>query len=257
MITRKRTARMGTAHGRSKSLLAGALLLALLTGSATAATLELTGPPGATVTLNDRPLGVFPLDGPMEVPPGYYTIISQLPGHAVFEQRVRLVAVNDWQRITVRLIPFSRTTALGSNLLLAGLGQHYLDNGLRGYIYNAAEAGGLLTALAGELQRSNFEKDYLKLVVLYDEAINADEIVTLAAASESKYQDMTDMEDLRDLGLMVAGAAIVVSMLDVMITFPKVEAGSGSVPMATSALETPWNSTETDNSLHAGLRLKF
>ena len=242
---------------KNLGLLTGALLLSLLAGTAAAATLEITGPAGATVSLNDRPLGVFPLDGPLDVPPGFYTITSQLQGHANFEQKVRLVSINDWHRITVRLMPFSRKTAMGSSVLFAGMGQHYLGDGFRGYVYNAAEAGGLLAALAGELQRSNLEKDYLKLVELYNGALNADNVVALGEEAEAKYQDMTDMEELRDLGLMVAGGAILVSLLDVIITFPKVEAGAGTVPMDTGSLETPWSDTETDNSLHAGLRLKF
>jgi hypothetical protein len=238
-------------------LLAAMLLLTLWAGTATAATLELTGPAGATVSLNDRPLGVFPLEGPLDVPPGYYTIRCQRQGHINFEQRVRLVSIKDWQRVTVRLIPFSRKTALGSSVLFAGLGQHYLGSSFRGYVYNAAEAGGLLAALAGELQRSNLEKDYAKLVDLYGQAINAEDITALGEEAEAKYQDMVEMEELRDTGLMVAGAAIVVSLVDVLLTFPKVEAGSGTVPLDTSSLETPWSETETDHSLHAGWRLKF
>jgi len=245
---------------QSLGLLAGVVLLNLLgmpAGTAAAATLELTGPAGATVSVNDRPLGQFPLDGPMDMPPGRYKILCRLQGHVPYEHVVRLMTIEDWQRVTVRLVPFSRRTAWSSNILFAGLGQHYLGYGFRGYVYNTAEAGGLLAALAGELQRSNLESEYFKLVALYDSAINAEEILRLGNEAEAKYSDMKDMEKLRDTGLIVAGSAIVVSIIDALLTFPAVEAGSGAVPVETSRLETPWRDFESGRALHASLRLKF
>ncbi|MDX2472789.1 MAG: PEGA domain-containing protein [Candidatus Krumholzibacteria bacterium] len=235
----------------------GALVLILLATSATAATLDLTGPAGSTVSLNDRPLGQFPLDGPLDLPPGRYTVRCQMQGYVPYEQAVRLVSIKDWQRIAVRLTSYSRKTAWTSNLMFAGLGQHYLGHNFRGYVYNAAEAGGLLTALAGELQRSDLEKDYNKLVDLYNGAINADEITSLGNEAEAKYTDMQDMEELRDLGLMVAGGAIVISIIDAMIAFPSLAAGDGSVPVDTGSIEAPWNDAKTERALHAGLRLTF
>ena len=241
----------------SLGLAAGVLALGLLNGPASAATLELTGPAGTAISLNDRALGSFPLDGPLDLPPGYYTIRCRLQGHVPYEHTVRLIYIQDWQRVTVRLVPFSRRTAWSSNLLLAGMGQHYLGHRFRGYAYNIAEVGGLLTALAAELQRSNLKNDYLKLVDLYNSSINAEEIVGLSTTADTKYNDMKDMESLRDTGLIVAGAAIAVSIADVLLTFPAVAAGGGAVPVDTSLLETPWRDDNSDHALHAGLRLTF
>ena len=240
----------------SLGLLAGALTI-LLAIPAVAATLELTGPAGATVSLNDRPLGQFPLAGPLDLPPGNYKIQSRLQGYSAYTQSVRLTSITDWQRVSVRLIPFSRQTAWSSNLLFAGLGQHYLDTSFRGYVYNLTEATGLLTALAGELQRSNLNSDYLKLVNLYNNSIDAEELIRLREEADIVYNDMNDMEKMRDTGLMIAAGAIVVSIIDALLTFPNIEAGSGHVPLDTSNLETPWSHNETDNALHAGLHLKF
>ncbi len=241
----------------SLGLLAGALAASLLCLPAAAATLELTGPAGVTVSLNGRPLGTFPLDGPLDLPPGSYTIQCRRQGHAPYEYTVRLMSISDWQRVTVRLVPFSRRVAWSSNLLLAGLGQHYLGHGFRGYVYNTVEVGGLLTALAAELQRSNLKSDYLKLAQLYSEAINAEEIVQLSESADTKYNDMKDMEDLRNTGLMVAGGAIAVSIIDALLTFPTVEAGGGAVPVDTGLLETPWHTDAPEQALHASLRLTF
>jgi len=241
----------------SLGLVAGILVAALLGAPASAATLELSGPAGASVSLNERPLGQFPIDGPLDLPPGYYTIQCELQGHAPYQYTVRLVSIQDWQRVQVRLIPFSRRVAWSSNLLFAGLGQHYVGHDFRGYVYNVIEAGGLLTALAAELQRNNFESDYLKLVDLYNASINGEEIVSLSETAESKYNDMKDMESLRDTGLIVAGGAIVVSIMDALLSFPAVEGGGGAVPVETGSLETPWPGNNTDHALHANLRLAF
>lgn len=240
----------------SPSLVAGVLLLGLLAGPVAAATLELSGPAGATVSLNDRVLGAFPLSDPLDLPPGSYTVHCQLAGHIPFAQSVRLVSSQDWQHLTVRLLPYSRRTAWSSNLLLAGMGQHYLGQSLRGYVYNALEAGGLLAALAGELQRSNLKSDYATLVDLYSREIDAAEIARLAGEAEATYTDMKDMESLRDIGLIVAGGAIVVSIVDALLSFPGV-AGGGPVPMDTAALDTPWSGAVNPNAVHAGLRLAF
>lgn len=242
----------------SLGLLLGTLVVGLLSGMATAATLELTGPAGTIVSLNDRPLGAFPLEGPLDLPPGSYTIHAQRQGYAPYEQTVRLLSITDWRRVTVRLTPFNHRVAWSSNILLAGMGQHYLGHGFRGYVYDAAEVGGLLTALAAELQRSNLKNDYLKLASLYNSSINAEEIVRLSSAADTKYSDMKDMEDLRDTGLMVAGGAIALSIIDALFTFPGVEAGGGAIPVETgSNLDLPGHDSTPDLALHAGVRLTF
>lgn len=242
---------------QSLGLLAGTLIITMLATPTMAATLELTGPDGATISINDRPLGQFPLAEALDLPPGRYEIRCQLKGYANYEQSVRLTSITDWQRVSVRMQPYSRRTAWSSNILFAGLGQHYLDSSFRGYVYNVVEAGGLLTALAGELQRSDLQSDYDKLAELYNTELNAEELVRLREEADAKYSDMKDMEELRDTGLMVAGGAIVVSIIDALLTFPSIEAGSGHLPLDTTAIETPWSHTEADNALHAGLRLKF
>ena len=60
---------------------------------------------------------------------------------------------------------------------------------------------------------------------------------------------------------MVAGGAIVVSVLDAVISFPKVEAGAGHVPLNTGSLDDgildsgPWaNSTA---ALHVSVKVGF
>ena len=229
--------------------------------TAGAATLEITGPPGASLVINGQDMGFFPLDGPLELAPGAYTLKSELPGYKKYEHTLRLVGDNDWERLAVRMVPYSRKTAWTSNILFAGLGQHYLDKSIRGYVYNAAEAGGLLVAILAELDRNNLNKDYLELEDLYNSSINADDITRYRESADQTYSEMKDAEKRRDTGLMVAGGAIVVSIIDALVFFPHVEAGAGHVPLNTGSLDNgildsgPWAASAT--ALHASVKLEF
>ncbi len=222
---------------------------------AVAATVEITGPAGAEVLLDGTPLGFLPLGKPVTVTPGRHEIRCNLPGYADYREPVVLPREDDHLLLVIRLTPLRLRTAVGSNLLLAGLGQHYLGHGTRGWLYNATEIGGLLTALAGEIKRGDYRKDYLLLRSRYDEAINAEEIATFSAAMEKAYTDMEDMETLRDTGLAVAAGAVLISMLDAWLSFPAVTAGTGTLPVAGYGF--PANPQPTVQAVHAGLRLGF
>ncbi|MFH2051855.1 MAG: PEGA domain-containing protein [bacterium] len=242
------------------------LLVVLLLGPAVpgpasatgAASLELAGPVGAAVILDGRPLGFFPLDAAIELEPGRHELLCELPGHVDYRQEIVLDGPGAVVRIQVRMQPLSRRTALGSNLLLAGLGQQYLGHRTRGLVYSAAEIGGLLAALAGEIQRSNERRDFLLLQDEYDRTINADRLTELRAAADQAYADMEDMESLRNTGLAVAAGAVLVSILDAYFSFPAVTAGTGETPVRTAAapadrvMATTWQP-----AVHAGLRLSF
>ena len=65
-----------------------------------AATLVVDGPAGASLTANGKPIGFFPLDGPLELPPGTYELLSEMPGYITFETTVVLHWETDWQHVT-------------------------------------------------------------------------------------------------------------------------------------------------------------
>ncbi len=222
---------------------------------AAAATLEITGPAGAEILLDGTPLGFLPLPEPVTVAPGRHEIFCDLPGYTRYREPIVLPQEDDHLLLVIRLTPLSLRTAVGSNLLLAGLGQHYLGHSTRGWLYNATEIGGLLTALAGEIKRSDYRKDYLLLRGRYNEAINADEIATFSAAMDQAYTDMEDMETLRNTGLAVAGGAVLISMLDAWLSFPAVTAGSGALPVVGDSF--PAIPQSDVHAVHAGLRLGF
>lgn len=229
---------------------------------ARAATLQLAGPAGATVTINGTLVGFLPLAAPLTLEPGSYELLCELPGRIPHRQMVVFETDDQWLHLTVRVLPYSRRTAVFSNLALAGLGPRYLGHGTRGWVYTAAETGGLLAALVGELARSSAHKEYLLAMDAYGQAINADQIATLRAAADAKYQDARDAADLRDLGLLTAAGAVVVSMIDSWLSFAAVTAGPGAMP-ATAAVTgddtaAPMTAADASSpSFHSALRLSF
>lgn len=247
---------------RTPFLLSVVLLLGLaVSGPALAtgaATLQLAGPAGAAVTLDGRPLGFFPLDSALQLEPGSHELRCELLGYADYRQEIVLDGSGALVRVQVRMQPLSRRTALGSNLLLAGLGQQYLGHRTRGIAYSAAEIGGLLVALAGEVQRSNERRDFILLQDEYDRTINADRLTELRAAANRAYADMEDMESLRNTGIAVAAGAVLMSILDAYFSFPAITAGPGETPVRTAAAPADRTiATTWQPAVHAGLRLSF
>lgn len=249
-----------TPHSRRRAAALALALLCLAAGAAAdAAVLELGGPAGAAVFLDGKALGFLPLAAPLELSPGSYRIRCELPGYRVYEQRVTLDSRRSVLRLQIRLDRPSRRTAWSSNLLFAGLGQHYLGKHTKGWVFTLAEAGGLVVAAAGEAQRSNYRKDYLLIKQQYDTALNAEEILYLRGLADQAYRDMEDMESLRDTGLLVAGGAVLLSILDAALFFPSLEAGSGALPLAPAGDEQARLSgpVADPTAVHFGVHLSF
>lgn len=239
----------------------GLLLAALVVvgaPDARAATLDITGPAGASVVVNGLDLRALPLEGPLTLAPGVYVVESKMKGFKPFRQTVRLEDDASQVRLQIRFDPLRRRTAWTSSVLFAGLGQFYLGKPVRGWIYAAAEAGGLITALAGEVQRSDHRKDYLFLMDAYAAGINADEVAYYREQAADAYTKMEDAEAMRNTGLIVALAAIGVSVADALLTFPHVEAGPGPVPPVTDyGYDWPGQGGNPLTTAHVAVRLSF
>lgn len=231
--------------------------LAAPAGRAAAATLELSGPAGAAVRIDGAAVGILPLAEPLTLPPGTYEITCDVPGRQPFRAVVRFLLDDEWRHVTIRALPYSRRTAVLSNVVLAGLGPRYLGKTGRGWLYSAAEIGGLATALMGELARGSAQDEYLLAMDAYGRAIDADQIAARRAAADAKYRDAADAADLRDLGLAVAAGAIVASMLDSWLSFGSVAAGGGDLPSATAAALPTSSAPAGPASFHAAVRLDF
>jgi len=198
-------------------------------GPAAAATVALSGPPGARVRLDDRDLGTLPLAGALTLAPGVYRLECRARGYERLAQELVVSDPDGWQHIRLRPLALERGRAVTGSLLYAGLGQWYSGARLRGWVYFLGETGGLLTALAGELQRANYEDDYVNAKAAYDAALTPQEVAFWRAEADQAYADLTEMSDLRDSGLYVAAGAYVLSLLDAWLLFPAVDIGPGLV----------------------------
>ena len=218
------------------------------------------GPAGAELYIEGESVGTFPFATPLTLAPGLYRVEAKLPGYRPYKTQL---AIDDTdgsiRHIRVRLDRYRRKHAWTSNLLFAGLGQHYLNKPVKGYFFNLVEATGLVAAIAGQLRYGNFNEDYLLLKGQYDTAINTDDIAEYQAAADEAYRQMEEALELRDTGLLVAAGAIVVSIIDALIFFPSVDAGPGLVPpvVGVAAPAVPWPAESPWHSVHAGLVLKF
>lgn len=218
------------------------------------------GPAGAELVIDNQNIGTFPLTGPLTLAPGVYRLEATLPGYRPFETELTITDAAGAERfMRIRLDPYRRSHAWTSNILFAGLGQHYLNKSVKGYFFNLVEATGLVAALVGQAQYSNFKEDYLLLKDNYDTAINSDDIAEYKEAADEAYSQMEDSEKLRNAGLLIAASAIVVSIIDVLIFFPDVEAGPGPAPpvVGHGAPDLPWPKENPWHTVHAGLVLKF
>lgn len=202
-------------------------LLALCTVAAaptTAAELTLTGPDGADVTLNGEPVGTLPLFEPLDLAIGEYMLAATLPGAHDIVRDLTIVDEGEILELHLRFTPMSRTTAMVSSIILAGSGQRQIGRDRLGWILTGAEMAGLLTALAGELQISNHESDYLRAMESYDNAVTPEAIAHWRAQADHHHDSMTSAADRRDLALMVAAGAVLVSVADAWLSFPSLDA---------------------------------
>jgi hypothetical protein len=231
------------------------LLVTALATPAAAATLRISGPPGGTVAVNGHPVGVLPLAAALDLPRGTYTVTCEARGYQDFSGTVVLGEDDAWSQLHVRPERLSRATAVRSNLVFAGSGQRYLGQGWRGWIYTLTEAGGLVTALAGESRRVGYRDDFRLYEAQYNTAISPGEITRYRTLTLQAHADMDDAAQLRNTGLLVAAGAIVVSMIDAYLFFPGVDIGPGPVPPIQS--EAPRDAAADQFAMHAGWRVAF
>ena len=202
-----------------------------------AVTVYVIGLAGAELVINDRDRFTLPLAAPLRLAPGHHRLVCTHRGYMPYEETLTIVADDQIRYVQPRLIRYDRSTAWTSNLLFAGLGQHYLDQRSKGLFFNMAEATGLVTAIVGEARRNNSRDDYLLLMDRYNSAIDADEIARYQSQANAAYAQMEDAERLRNKGLQLAVAAIAVSIIDAVLFFPSVKTGTGAVPQEIGALD--------------------
>ena len=208
-----------------------AVLLLFLGGPAAAATLLLTGTPGAAVTLDGVRLGVLPLDGPVTLDEGGHLLKAERRGMMPFTTMIDVPEADAVVRENVRMTPLSRRDAVGYSLVCAGLGQRYEGRRMLGWILTAVEAGGLLTAIAADASVNNHKGEYLLAMDSYRQAVLPADVAYYRAQAADAHAKAGDAADLRDTAALAAGGAVIISMLDAWLRFPSVDAGAGTAPV--------------------------
>ncbi len=212
-----------------RHVLAPAALALLLAGPAAGATLLLTGTPGAAVRLDGRDLGTLPLDA-LDVAAGSHALSASLKGMLPLDVEMRIDAEDAVVRRHLRLQPMSRRDAVAYSLVLAGLGQRYEGRPRLGWTLTAAEVGGLLTALAGELAVQNHRDDYELAMANYRDALLPTDVAFYRAQAADAWSAADDAGKLRDTAAAVAVGAVVIGVIDAWLRFPSLEAGAGTAP---------------------------
>ncbi len=234
-------------------LLPLAASLLLFAGLAGAATVQLTGPVGANVRINGQDLGLLPL-APLDLPVGLHQVECRARGYEPLDQTVLVPEGDAVVHLRLRPLQLTRKQALTGSLLYAGVGQWYNGARWRGWAYFLGETTGLLTALAGEVGRANKKGDYTDALLNYQASVDPGRIQYWSQQAAISYQDVQDMQDLRDFGLMVAAGSWALSLLDAWLLFPAVDVGPGPVPPSAQACLDP---SPARPGLHAAVTVSF
>ncbi len=239
------------------SMIALALYLgiAMAPGLSTGASLELTGPPGTLISIDDEIIGTLPLAEPIKIRTGDHTLVASLQGAELFERNVSVHKSNEQLTIHVRLSPMSRRSAVLSSLVLAGSGQRYEGHSKMGWGLTLAEVGGLAFALISDSQVQNHKNDYLLAQDVYNNAITQTDIDAARVDMQTIFDDMDSAVSQRDAALMIAVGAVAVSVIDAFVRFPALDAGLDLNTVG--PFETASASTTPDPGFHVALSWGF
>lgn len=214
------------------------------------------GPDEATVRLNGQPAGTLPLASPLTLDPGDYEVRCDLAGHRPFRMDVSVGGSGE-HVVFASMTRFSRRAALGRDLLFAGYGQHYLDRPRLGWTLATVEAAGLCVGLVSEVRVRSRRSDYEDLYAEYRAAVTEEEIVAKKAAADDAYGQVEDAISLRKTGMIVAGCAVAVGLLDALFHFPGVEDGSRAGVSSSSIELAPVLASATRGVPAPGARLAW
>jgi hypothetical protein len=166
------------------------------------------------------------------VEPGIHTLKATLGGMQDHATVLRIGEPDQMARVELRMRPLSRKDVALGGLLLAGQGQRDLGRDRLGWALTAAELGGLVAALYGEVVVQNSRDEYVLAMANYNEALTPADIAYYRELARDKLDSSESAASLRDAGLALAAGAVVVGLLDSMLRFPSLETGAGPLPVA-------------------------
>lgn len=227
--------------------------------------LQLDAPAGARVSIDGRHVGVAPLSGPVPLDPGPHTVRLELSGAHVSEADLGVGPDNAIVHLTMRMSAKSRANAAARSVVLAGLGQQYVGRRKLGWTLTAAEVGGVAIAALGQLMFQQSEDDFNDAQAVYATSLDAGVLEAARRDANQAYDDMGSAESLRNAGLVVAGAAVLASVMDAWFRFPQLQLGAAPPTTARtdgdaaagSAFASQDRSTDDGAGFYLSLRGRF
>jgi PEGA domain len=231
----------------------GTALLALLAtmGSASAATLDISGPTGARLWVDGFEVGVLPLSEPVAVDKGAHTLQLRLGGFEDHVEEVRVITDDANMVLNLSLLPLQRWRAVTYSALLGGLGQHYEGHSLRGWTMMGLQVAAAAVAAYGESKFQSGRDDFEILDRKYDAAVAPSEIASLREQRDAAYEDMDSAESIRNMALAGVVAVGLWSVVDAWLGFENITIEAAPVPAVSSS------GPISLDSVRVGWRLSF
>lgn len=219
MIAKNRPNGVRDGRGRGMALILCGLAAAMLwIAPAQSATLAVEGPAGAELFVDGVLVGTLPLAAPVPVEPGVRVLECRKPGHLVHTEAVNIEGPETALNLRLELDALSRRRALGSSVVLAGLGQLYQGRPRLGWTMVALQGSAWLAAAVAEGSFQASRDDFEILDRRYQDAILESEVTRLRGERQAAYDDLQSAKDLRTFALGAVVAIGVWSLFDVWQT---------------------------------------
>lgn len=181
-----------------------------------------TQPAGSTVKVEGEEQGSAPVSG-IQLPPGKYRIRASRP---MYESSNKTVYVEKPSHVfTLDLKPKTKGKAVLYSLLLPGLGQHYKEQHLKGWLYCIGVASAASIAVTNESARQGAVDEYDAAYASYLEAMTQDEMDRYYTTSQDAWARAEDSKRARNFGWIVVGAVWVWNVVDATLGWPASETG--------------------------------
>lgn len=198
------------------------LILAAIAMPALGAELLVRGTPGATLRVDGEVVGLLPLDDPLELSEGEHELQLSLRGYRTHRSDFELSDA-EFRVMDLQLGALEPRTAAAASAVLAGLGQIYSGRPKTGAVFLGLQISAAVTAVLLENEYKQRREDYQRAHLAYSEAIEPEEIALLRPQVESAWNDLNDLEPIRDGFVYSIFAIALVSAAEAWWNFPHLE----------------------------------
>lgn len=181
-----------------------------------------TRPAGSIVKIEGEEQGSAPVSG-IQLPPGKYRIKASRP---MYESSSKNVYVEKPSHVfTVDLRPKTKGKAVLYSLLLPGMGQHYKEQHLKGWLFSIGVASAAGIAVTSESARQDAVEKYDAAYERYLNAMTLDDIDRYYTSAQDAWARAEDSKQVRNFGWIAVGVAWAWNVVDAALGWPAAEAG--------------------------------